>query len=1488
MRNEAQREHAIASAKKYVASSFNTDAIVSNISSYIDKLKDEQGIDAKTFTDKYIIFKMADNLQINSDSSTDASRIANNIFITDLAIDTCLKARSLISQINGDVSDQIKAFASRFDEFIGLALYANATGLESQLYDLIALEELDCDEEDSTLLNRLNNMKQAVNEIKSYSNELLTTGSDWFSQVSSVIDFTKILGFTVEYKSNLGEIYSSDFTFNEGTDKTPAALYTLVKCFIQYLTNLHKQEEKEEADAEKAAEQARKDAEKAAEQAAKDAEKGDSDKAIIEKWEKSPWIKRAVIEQKFSSTLLTLEALYRNSIEQMQYVGILADYNPATGEAPLIRVKNGKDVNDFAVDASEDTGTMTDMSLYDALSDLYFPTCKVQYKLIEKTPGATFTGFPSYAELLTGEKFLVYPHLMFMTCNIPFSGLSNNVNSIRKWSSATNNSLEKEQTNRITHWSTAVKWIKWVLVNQCYRYFEELGLDANLTPMLAKEANVTASTVISTLVKILQNILIVVERKNKSGVINTMEMLVSSNNATTTDNDKIEQQFADIVNIEDPKNKPIRLQVIDFETCQTVKKLNITYSEEDRHSSDAAFASDIIDNLLASGNRPSWDHVLLGKDAERGDWVFKNFHNADQPKYRCFAIYAGSRAGKGNITSAILTAAVTSGRNLFYIDGKPETGAIFGHLAWKHGQEAFVFDGQTEGAEPIAKQFEDHPIMCGMRTVADKERDINKLPTKIFTNLTDKRLFLGVCRYLRGVELLIRDIDARKSGTIPMDVDAVWIFDELISMCGNEYAVRLMIGDALQKIGATKGFSFPGKGDSHVISASAEALRTYVDNPEAKTYLQNEEDRAAVKFAVDWLSWTDSFKRPLSDASTINLGKSLVNIIMIFQKASSWLGDSDPKKICTLYKFVKGFGTTKFVGNDALADRCGEYGKAKARDSAWYTNWVNTGKGYWAISSDVDVNESDMTVFKPYQLWAISTVGGAKGKFVPLEQIDADKQSKYVEGYMNLVAEKCGLNLASIIHQGWVEAEQLIRTFSNVSSPLDFMYNATTFSPASSDWQMADSVEEYGEGDGQTLASYASTAINDAEDPEETQQPTGQTQQTVEPTFSTGSQTQQPDIDMSEQFGDVDENLENVDIEFEGEDKAQSQALNNPFAQASNANNLTGQSLIDNATRDRLMNELLSQLSPATREKVFDDIAAAKNADLSKMNKLDKEELDNLREQSAYDTKQICVMGKDGKLEFKTEEIAPNSVRRLMAGKDETKCNYVAFSYPKVTNSIFMTNSPRKMAKQLNKIWQKFVYGLIRYKGGKLAIRSLDISDNNIIVNKQLIDTDNILAGGQLDSIADIADMVFLFDQLPGLVTVTMTMPIFELTNDQFDEILIKASKKRGTSLMSVEEYLFRTHEHLNTIIVDGRPITRAKILGMSQQDRESRFKQELNRRQSSREARGLFSKLKNKTGMARTDKRESRHQMRKSKYSAYRLGRFGYGMSKLLSKLLP
>lgn len=115
------------------------------------------------------------------------------------------------------------------------------------------------------------------------------------------------------------------------------------------------------------------------------------------------------------------------------------------------------------------------------------------------------------------------------------------------------------------------------------------------------------------------------------------------------------------------------------------------YAHEFNHDMSQAlplFAYKALLALKEQGVELSWQNLILGM-AEDGSILRNGTHGVDILKRLTHVLCAGSRAGKGVMTLAILACAIASGKIIAYIDRKPDMASVLKYLS----PEMFVING---------------------------------------------------------------------------------------------------------------------------------------------------------------------------------------------------------------------------------------------------------------------------------------------------------------------------------------------------------------------------------------------------------------------------------------------------------------------------------------------------------------------------------------------------------------------------------------------------------------------------------------------------------------------------------------------------------------------------------------------------------------------------------------------------------------------------
>lgn len=180
------------------------------------------------------------------------------------------------------------------------------------------------------------------------------------------------------------------------------------------------------------------------------------------------------------------------------------------------------------------------------------------------------------------------------------------------------------------------------------------------------------------------------------------------------------------------------------------------YAHEFNHDVTQAmplFAYKALESLKAQGIELSWADMILGM-FEDGSILRNGTHGVDLANKLFHIITAGSRAGKGVMTLAMLASGIASGKRIIYPDRKPDMASLFKYLA--PGMCVINGGGYAEQYDMKYKQFTNLDSMLNSTKVP-------KMVTDAFqTTLTWDEL--GDIIYMRVLKLAIGIIVARGEG----------------------------------------------------------------------------------------------------------------------------------------------------------------------------------------------------------------------------------------------------------------------------------------------------------------------------------------------------------------------------------------------------------------------------------------------------------------------------------------------------------------------------------------------------------------------------------------------------------------------------------------------------------------------------------------------------------------------------------------------------
>lgn len=175
------------------------------------------------------------------------------------------------------------------------------------------------------------------------------------------------------------------------------------------------------------------------------------------------------------------------------------------------------------------------------------------------------------------------------------------------------------------------------------------------------------------------------------------------------------------------------------------------YAHEFNHDISQAmplFAYKAYEALKRQGIKINWDNIVLGK-FEDGSVLRNGTHGVTMKNNLTHHIDAGSRAGKGVMTLAMLGAGIATEKVIFYLDRKPDMASLLKHLS----PNMFVVNGAS-----FDSQHDNYGMFKDV-SLANVPKEVTEI-LKCGTNWSD----LGDLVYMRALKLVMGIILARGSG----------------------------------------------------------------------------------------------------------------------------------------------------------------------------------------------------------------------------------------------------------------------------------------------------------------------------------------------------------------------------------------------------------------------------------------------------------------------------------------------------------------------------------------------------------------------------------------------------------------------------------------------------------------------------------------------------------------------------------------------------
>lgn len=384
-----------------------------------------------------------------------------------------------------------------------------------------------------------------------------------------------------------------------------------------------------------------------------------------------------------------------------------------------------------------------------------------------------------------------------------------------------------------------------------------------------------------------------------------------------------------------------------------------------KYEASSAFSADVIDDIIESGNVPSWSNAILGEKNTGGALTF-NFK--ERPS---IAIYGATGSGKGIMTSALLSNAIAEGCEIFYFDGKPDNGAALAKVCWDNcNGDTAVFNGLQGGSKNFQNHLEEYSH--GIRDVGIRklsEEPIPRLPDNEawpFNKDANRAMLVEVSYTLNGFQFINDVIDMRtRSENVEYNPDgsarwAVLVIDEIQDAADKENQIRALMKTYMDLVGEQEVYETETKTDkSGNVTTQQKKSGKIKDS-------KNWDKDTGYLFCKKWLAWADSRCVEWSTAATKSLRQASLTMITIFQ-SNKWFNQSGAvttgnTKIGKMMLAIAA-KTTKIVGKGSLVTS-NQWG-----DDTSYS-WSNElEKGKWVIAKGDSGLSDDDTLYKPFKVF---------------------------------------------------------------------------------------------------------------------------------------------------------------------------------------------------------------------------------------------------------------------------------------------------------------------------------------------------------------------------------------------------------------------------------------------------------------------------------------------------------------------------------------
>lgn len=622
---------------------------------------------------------------------------------------------------------------------------------------------------------------------------------------------------------------------------------------------------------------------------------------------------------------------------------------------------------------------------------------------------------PDIEQIMSEKQPIIYTdmHVRFMFGHLNFCTGKNSLRHYLK-----KNNIKNGSSTKVLKYSDMSGYIKENVERYFYEAYSKLGVTCEINSNNVETVNKVNDLLSSSL----KNVIVVANRKRG---VNTRVRVCSDSNI---DINRLLATVEDRLNTGNSKSIKVK-QIGEYENG--VLDLNIIYNDK-KYSQDALFAYQVIDILNEQGIKPSWDNVVLGK-RDNGTIMTYNFKDR---KNAVYALYAASGSGKGVMTLNLITSALADMCKLIYIDGKPDMGSVLADEAWKSGHEACVFNGVSgkgkEGLENRGTSIrEDNPYM-----------DEDNIPEGIFITSEEKRKFILITTYIRGIQLICELAAYRASMDLPSNDWVVSFVDE----CEQAAIAECDIIGILDRAEAAR----KGAKDS-------DGKKINLTNDDAYIFIQN------------YRQWLTIVASKFKTCVTSTFRYANMTTFFIWQSTKFPQQYERKSTIANVISASSGI-ITKIIGRGAAVN----YGSSafgtptSLKDAAWYDErFSGRNGGYFAIGKDVQ--SKSMIVFRPFNVYSDAdhkeliienalAAGMTEDDLVGVSLTRGGQVIREVgfEGYANALLKQYDMTAAQQLNIGYEYVNNAVISLGLSDSLNHFMFNCHEFNCGSLDGTLQD------------------------------------------------------------------------------------------------------------------------------------------------------------------------------------------------------------------------------------------------------------------------------------------------------------------------------------------------------------------------------------------------------------------------------------------------